>query len=154
MNLFVISKTAHIVFVMAFIASTFYLPRILVNIAEAQAAGESDAVKQRLILMGRRMYKFGHNMFGMATIFGFMMWQGYRVMPDTLPQAFAMGGWLHVKLVLVALMLAYFIYFGRMLKAHDTKQKPLPSATALRWWNELPLLLLVVIVYLVLAKPF
>ena len=154
MNLYLISKTAHIVFVMAFIASTFYLPRILVNIAEAQAKGEGDSVRDRLILMGRRMYRFGHNMFGMAAIFGLLMWQGYRLSPDYLPQAFAMGGWFHAKLALVVGMLAYFIYFGRLLKAHETKQKPLPSATALRWLNELPLVLLVVIVYLVLAKPF
>ena len=154
MNLFLISKTAHLVFVMAFVASTFYLPRILVNLAESQAKAEGEAARARLILMGRRMYRFGHVMFGMAFIFGLLMWQGYRLLPETLPQAFAMGGWLHAKLGMVALLLAYFIYCGRLLKAHDPKGKSLPSATALRWLNELPLILLVLIVYLVLAKPF
>ena len=63
------------------------------------------------------------------------------------------GGWLHAKLVFVALLLAHFIVAGRWLKGVD-KGRALPSATTLRWFNELPVVLLVVIVYLVLAKPF
>lgn len=154
MNLFLITKTLHIIFVMAFIASLFYLPRIMVNLAEAEKANEGDAVKQRLILMGVRMYRFGHMMFGIAFVFGLLMWQGYRMSPDYLPQAFATGGWLHVKLVLIMLMIAYFTYFGRKLKAYAKGATTLPSSTALRWWNEAPLLLLGIVVYLVLAKPF
>lgn len=154
MNLFLIAKTLHLIFVMAFVASLFYLPRILVNLSEAERANEGEAVKQRLILMGLRMYKFGHMMFGFAFIFGLLMWQGYRISPDYLPQAFAVGGWLHVKLVLIVLMIAYFTYFGRKLKSYARKGGTLPSPTALRWWNEAPLLLLALVVYLVLAKPF
>ncbi|MBW8822692.1 MAG: CopD family protein, partial [Xanthomonadales bacterium] len=67
-------KTFHVVFVIAWMACVFYLPRILVNIAEA---GDDAAVRARLVLMGRRLYKFGHNMFGMAFLFGLMLWQGW-----------------------------------------------------------------------------
>jgi putative membrane protein len=63
------------------------------------------------------------------------------------------GGWLHAKLTLVALLLAYFVVSGRWLKGVD-KGRPLPSPKMLRLFNELPVLLLVAIVYLVLAKPF
>lgn len=143
-------KTAHLVFVMAWMGGVFYLPRILVNLVEA---GDDPAVRARLVLMGRRLYRFGHIMFGLAFVFGLLMWQGYRVFGDGLPQMFAVGGWLHAKLALVAVMLAYYIVAGRWLKGADAG-RALPSSRALRWFNELPVLLLVAIVYLVLAKPF
>jgi len=63
------------------------------------------------------------------------------------------GGWLHAKLALVAVMLAYFVASGRWLKGMNAGRR-LPSAATLRLFNELPVVLLVAIVYLVLAKPF
>lgn len=134
------TKTFHLVFVIAWMATVFYLPRILVNIAEA---GDVPAVRERLVLMGRRLYRFGHIMFGLAVIPGLVLWLHFHMV----------GGWLHAKLTLVALLLAYFIVSGRWLKGVD-KGRALPSAKALRLINELPVLLLVAIVYLVLAKPF
>jgi len=133
-------KTAHLVFVMAWMASVFYLPRILVNLAEA---GEEPAVRARLVLMGRRLYRFGHTMFGLAFVLGLTLWLHFKIG----------GGWLHAKLALVALLLAYYIVSGRWLKGVEAG-RPLPGARTLRWFNELPVLLLVAIVYLVLAKPF
>jgi len=132
-------KTAHLVFVIAWMASVFYLPRILVNLVEA---GDEPAVRARLLLMGRRLYRFGHVMFGLALLFGLGLWFGFGI--D--------GGWLHAKLALVLLVLAHFIVAGRWLKG-AAAGRALPAATTLRWFNELPVLLLVVIVYLVLAKP-
>lgn len=144
-------KTFHLVFVVAWMAAVFYLPRILVNIAEA--AGQAQ-VGERLQLMGRRLYRFGHVMFGLAFVLGLVLWLGYRVLPD-FPTMVAPGaaGWLHAKLGLVVLLLAYFIFTGRWLKG-VAKGRTLPSSRTLRWFNELPLLLFIVIVYLVLAKPF
>ena len=102
--------------------------------------------------MGKRLYSFGHTMFGLAALLGALLWQGFRVWP-VLPNVVAGGHWIDAKLGLVALLLAYFIVCGRMLK-RATAGGGLPSAKALRWINELPVLLLVAIVYLVLAKPF
>ena len=133
-------KTFHIVFVIAWMAAVFYLPRILVNIAEA---GDEPAVRARLVLMGRRLFRFGHVMFGLAVLLGLALWLHFGIG----------GGWLHAKLVLVALLLAYFIVSGRWLKGVDAG-RALPSARAMRWFNELPVLVLVAIVWLVLAKPF
>jgi putative membrane protein len=143
------TKTFHLVFVIAWMATVFYLPRILVNIAEA---GDVPAVRERLVLMGRRLYRFGHIMFGIALIFGLVLWLGPKFWPSTMPGIF-IGGWLHAKLTLVAVLLAYFIVSGRWLKGVD-KGRALPSAKTLRLLNELPVLVLVAIVYLVLAKPF
>jgi putative membrane protein len=143
-------KTFHVVFVIAWMASVFYLPRILVNLAES--SGQQD-VQTRLKLMGRRLYRFGHIMFGLALIPGLVLWLGYRILPD-FPTMVAPGsGWVHAKLTLVALILIHYIIGGRWLKGMD-KGRALPSSKALRWFNELPVLLLVGVVYLVLMKPF
>ena len=134
------TKTAHLVFVIAWMSCVFYLPRILVNIAEA---GDALDVRARLVLMGRRLYRFGHTMFGFAIVLGLVLWLHFHIA----------GGWLHAKLALVALLLAHFIVAGRWLKGVDAG-RALPSSRALRWFNEVPVLLLVGVVFLVLAKPF
>jgi putative membrane protein len=92
-------------------------------------------------------------MFGLAFLLGITLWFGYRVFPNYPTMVGAHPAWLHAKLGLVFLMLVHFSMAGRWLKGVD-KGRTLPSATALRWFNELPVLLLVGIVYLVLAKPF
>jgi putative membrane protein len=150
MQAYLWAKTGHLVFVIAWMAAVFYLPRILVNLAEA---GDEPAVRTRLVLMGRRLYRFGHMMFGLALALGLVLWLGYRVFPGFPTMVGAGTGWLHAKLALVALLLAYFIFAGRWLKGLD-RGKSLPSSKTLRWFNEVPVLLLVAVVYLVLAKPF
>ncbi len=87
------TKTFHLVFVIAWMATVFYLPRILVNLAEA---GDDAAVRARLLLMGKRLYSFGHQMFALALVFGLFLWLYFKI--D--------GGWLHAKLTLVAVLLA------------------------------------------------
>jgi len=143
-------KSLHVVFVMAWIAAVFYLPRILVNIAEA---GDEPAVKARLCLMGRRLYRFGHNLFGIAFLFGLALWEGWRVFPHALPNVVGPLHWIDAKLTLVALLLAYFIWTGRLLRRSESGGA-LPSARSLRLLNELPILLLLGVVFLVIAKPF
>jgi putative membrane protein len=137
---YLLTKSLHIVFVIAWMAAVFYLPRILVNIAEA---GNEPAVKARLELMGRRLYKFGHIMFGIAFLLGLVLWFYFHMS----------GGWLHAKLVLVAAMLGYYIWSGRLLK-RSMAGGALPSSRVLRIGNELPVLVLLAIVFLVVAKPF
>lgn len=134
------TKTFHLVFVIAWMATVFYLPRILVNLVEA---GDEPAVRARLLLMGRRLYRFGHTMFGLAAVLGVILWLQFGIT----------GGWLHAKLALVALLLAYYIVSGRWLKG-VAAGRALPSSRTLRWFNEIPVIVLVAIVYLVLAKPF
>ncbi|HEX2082344.1 MAG TPA: CopD family protein [Xanthomonadaceae bacterium] len=134
------TKTAHLVFVIAWMAAVFYLPRILVNLSEA---GDEPAVRARLLLMGRRLYRFGHMMFGLAFLLGLTLWLYFGIT----------GGWLHLKLACVLLLLVHYTVAGRWLKRQEAG-RALPSAKALRWFNEVPVVLLVAVVYLVLAKPF
>jgi putative membrane protein len=137
---YLLTKTFHLVFVIAWMSTVFYLPRILVNIAEA---GDAPDVRARLVLMGRRLYRFGHTMFGIAFLLGLALWLHFHIA----------GGWLHAKLALVVLMMTHYSVAGHWLKGVDAG-RPLPSSKALRWFNEVPVLLLVAIVWLVLAKPF
>ena len=134
------TKLFHVLFVMAWMATVFYLPRILVNLAEA---GAETAVRDRLALMGRRLYRFGHVMFGVALLLGLTLWMHFGMQ----------GGWLHAKLTLVALMLAHFIVTGRWIK-RAAAGAALPSPTALRWFNEVPLVLAIPVLWLVYFKPF
>lgn len=147
------TKSIHLLFVMAWVATVFYLPRTLVNLAEAAEAGEGEGVRKRLLLMGSRLYKFGHTMFGFAFLSGMLLWQGHREWPQAFPNLASGLGWLHAKLGLVAVLLAFFIYCGRALKGVAAGA---PTGSSKRWrlWNELPIALLLGIIFLVLAKPF
>ena len=143
-------KSFHLLFVIAWMSTVFYLPWILVNLAEAQGQPE---VQARLVQMGRRLYRFGHNMFGIAAALGLVLWLGYRLIDGFPTMVGSPAGWLHAKLALVVLMLAYYIFTGRWLKGAE-QGRGLPSSGRLRLFNELPLLLLLGIIWLVLAKPF
>ena len=134
------TKLFHVLFVIAWMATVFYLPRILVNLAEV---GAQPAVRDRLALMGRRLYRFGHVMFGLALVFGLTLWMHFGME----------GGWLHAKRPLVALPLGQFIFPGRWLK-RSAAGASLPSPTALRWFNEVPLVLAIPVLWLVYFKPF
>jgi putative membrane protein len=133
-------KSLHLLFVIAWMACVFYLPRILINMVESR--GE-PAVQARLALMGRRLYRFGHIMFALTLVLGLWLSIAYKLI----------GGWLHLKLLLIALLFAAFIVSGRWLK-RAAAGGALPSSKALRWFNELPVLVTLAIIYLVLAKPF
>lgn len=143
-------KSVHLLLVMAWVAAAFYLPRILINLAEA---GGEAAVRARLVLMGRRLYRFGHVMFGLSVVAGLVLWLGYRVIADFPTMVGTGSGWLHAKLTLVALLFAHYIVGGRWLKGLD-KGRTLPSSKALRIFNEIPVFVLLVVIWLVVAKPF
>ena len=75
------AKTFHLLFVVAWMAAVFYLPRILVNLE--QAKGQPEVVA-RLTGMGRRLYRFGHMMFGLAVLLGLLLYyvqRGDRIEP-------------------------------------------------------------------------
>jgi protoporphyrinogen IX oxidase len=132
-------KAFHIIFVVAWFAGLFYLPRIFVNLAMAREASELA----RLKLMARKLYRFMTPLGILALILGTWLWLGY---------GFG-GGWLHAKLALVIALVGYHFYCGHLLKVfeHDANQR---SHVFYRWFNELPVLLLVAITILVVVKPF
>lgn len=136
-------KSLHIVFVVSWFAGIFYLPRILVNLAM-----ETDATAtQRLLLMARKLYRFMAFPAVAALIFGSWLWLGY---------GFGQGpgnAWLHVKLALVIVLIGYHHACGRLLKKFEAGTNT-RSHVWFRWFNEVPVLLLLAIVMLVVVKPF
>ena len=147
---YLVIETLHLLFVIAWMAAVFYLPRILVNLAET---ANQPPVQARLQLMGRKLYRFGHLMFALALVLGLTLWQGWRVFPAALPNSVGTAHWIDAKVTLVILLFIYFILCGRMLK-RAAAGGALPTSRALRWTNELPVLLLLGVLYLVIAKPF
>ncbi|HYP67783.1 MAG TPA: CopD family protein [Thiobacillaceae bacterium] len=133
-------KTFHIVFVVSWFAGLFYLPRIFVNLAMA----ESQVEKDRLNLMARKLYKFVTPIMGLALVSGIWLWFAYwRPTPD----------WLWLKVALVVLLVGYHHVCGRLLKDFAAGRNT-RSHVWFRWFNEIPVIVLLVVTILVVVKPF
>ena len=138
-----IVKTLHIVFMVSWFAGLFYLPRLFVY--HAMAAADDRIGIERMKTMERKLYYGIMAPAAVLTIaFGVWLWLGYGFS----------GGWLHAKLGLVLVLVAFHLYLGRLMRdfAHDRNRH---GHVFYRWINEIPALpLLVAIVWLVVAKPF
>ena len=132
-------KALHIVFIASWFAGLFYLPRIFVNLAQET----NVAALERLLGMGRRLYRFTSILMIPALVFGLWLWLGYGFK----------GGWLHAKLALVILAIGYHHACGSLLKKFERGVNT-KSHKWFRWFNEVPVVLLLLIVILVVVKPF
>jgi len=132
-------KAFHIVFIASWFAGLFYLPRIYVNLAQETNA---DATA-RLLGMARRLYRFTTMLALPALLLGLWLWLGFGIQ----------GGWLHAKLALVVLAIGYHHACGSILKKFEAGVNK-RSHKWFRWFNEVPVLLLTLIVILVVVKPF
>lgn len=133
-------KALHIVFMVTWFAGLFYLPRLFVYHAMADDAPSHARFK----IMERKLF-YGIMTPGavLTVAFGLWLMLGYGFK----------GGWLHAKLALVALLIAYHVYCGKLLLdfKHDRNRH---GHVYYRWLNEAPVLVLVAIVILVVVKPF
>ncbi|MCU0950915.1 MAG: CopD family protein [Burkholderiaceae bacterium] len=134
-------KALHIIFVTAWFGGLFYLPRIYVNLAMVPAG--STAERERLLLMAGKLYRFMGPLALLALGFGLWLWLGFGVT----------GGWLHAKLALVVVLIGYHHVCGSLLKKFRAGTVT-RSHVWFRVFNELPVLLLFVVVFLVVLKPF
>lgn len=138
-------KAFHIVFVMSWFAGLFYLPRIFVNLAMVEPA--STAERERLLRMARKLFRFMTGLAVPALALGLWLWLGVGI---------GLGpgnGWMHAKLVLVLVLVVYHAWCGILLGRFES----LRSTHSHRWFrvfNELPVLVLVLVVLLVVLKPF
>lgn len=132
-------KTLHIIFVTSWFAGLFYLPRLFVNHAMVTDAATSERLKS----MEQKLYRFMLPLALFALGFGIWLWLGYGVT----------GHWMDAKLTLVAVLVGYHFYCGKLL--NDFKQdKNQRGHIWYRWFNELPVIVLSIIVILVVVKPF
>ena len=132
-------KALHIIFVVTWFAGLFYLPRLFVYHAMAEDATGTERFK----VMERKLY-WGIMAPGavLSVVFGgWLMSYGYA------------GAWLHAKLVVVALTVAYHLYCGKLISdfARDRNAK---SHVWFRWFNEVPVIFLFAAVVLAVVKPF
>ncbi|MFT5644063.1 MAG: putative membrane protein, partial [Janthinobacterium sp.] len=131
----------HIVFITSWFAGLFYLPRIFVNLAM-----ETDTVAtERLLLMARKLYRFTTILALPAIVFGVAL--TVMMFGPNIP------AWMHAKLALVVLVIGYHHSCGLMLKKFERGANK-RSHVWLRWFNEVPVILLFGIVVLVVVKPF
>lgn len=138
-------KSLHIVFVASWFAGLFYLPRIFVNLA--MVAPESIAERERLLLMARKLLRFTTVLAVPALALGLWLWLGWGIGRGP------GNGWMHAKLAVVLLILGYHHACARLLRRFEARQNR-RSHVWFRWFNELPVLLLLAAVLLVVLKPF
>jgi len=135
-------KTLHILFMASWFAGLFYLPRIYVNLAQAT----DPAVKETLIGMSHRLYRFMTILAFPAVGFGLWLYLYYGI---------GMGpgsGWMHVKLLLVGLIIVYHLVCRRYLRLFEEGRNP-HSHVFYRWFNEIPVVLMLAIIAMVVIKP-
>jgi putative membrane protein len=140
-------KSLHILFIASWFAGLFYLPRIFVNLASE----DHPAVTERLLLMARKLYRFTTLLSLPAVALGFWLMFAYhlgRAVDSQLP-----AKWMYAKLALVAIVLIYHVLCGKLLKQFE-RGEARHSHVWYRWFNEIPVILLFVIVVLVVVKPF
>ena len=136
-------KSLHIIFMVAWFAGLFYLPRLFVY---HSLAAPTDAIGiTRFKVMERKLFVGIMTPSAVLTlVFGLWLWLGYGIT----------GGWLHAKLALVAVLVAFHVYLGMLMRdfAHDRNRH---GHVFYRWLNEIPALpILVGVVFLVVMKPF
>ena len=136
-------KTFHIVFIASWFAGLFYLPRIFVNLAQ-----QTDPAVQKVLLgMARRLYSFTNILAIPAVLLGLWLYVQYGIGRGP------GNGWMHAKLALVVLVIGYHHSCGVILRKFEQGANR-RSHVFYRWFNEVPVLMLVAITALVVIKPF
>jgi len=138
-----IVKSLHIVFMVTWFAGLFYLPRLFVY--HAQCTPDDRVGIERFKVMERKLYRGIMTPAAVLTIaFGLWLWLGYGIT----------GGWLHAKVALVALLLAFHFYLGKLV-ADFAADRNGHGHVFYRWLNEIPALpILIAVVLLAVMKPF
>jgi protoporphyrinogen IX oxidase len=133
-------KSFHIIFMVTWFAGLFYLPRLFVY----HASTEDEASRERFKIMEGKLYFGIMTPGGLLTIaLGLWLWLGYGFN----------GGWLHAKMALVAVLVVYHVYCGKLMIdfRHDRNRH---GHAFYRWLNELPVVVLIAIILLVELQPF
>ena len=134
-------KALHVIAVVTWFAGLFYLPRLFIYHADA-----TDSLSiRRFEVMERRLFAIMTIGASLSVIFGLSMLIGFP--------AYLQTGWLQTKLLLVALLVGYHAYCYKLVR-DLAAQRNTRSGRWLRFFNEVPALLLIAIVILAVVKPF
>ena len=136
-------KAFHVIFMVTWFAGLFYLPRLFVY----HAMSDDKISHERFKVMERKLFYGIMTPGGIATLL-----LGLWMLFDYALDAYAESLWLDIKLLLVVVLVVYHIYCWKLVKdfKHDRNQH---SHVWYRWFNELPVLLLIAMIILVIVKP-
>ncbi len=132
-------KAFHVIFVVTWFAGLFYLPRLFVY----HAMTADSAGNERFKIMERKLFYGIMTPGGVLSLASGFWLFGYGFS----------GGWLHAKIALVAVLVAYHVYCGVLMLdfRHDRNRH---GHVFYRWLNEFPTVILIAAVVLVVVKPF
>ena len=133
-------KAFHIIVVVSWFAGLFYLPRLFVNLAMEK----NDAAYDRLLIMARKLYRFVTPIMWLTLASGTWLWLAYW---------WPTPGWLWLKLALVVGLVGYHHVCKTLLRGFETRQSH-KSHVWFRWFNEIPVIALLLVVLLVELQPF
>jgi putative membrane protein len=134
-------KAFHIIFVVTWFAGLFYLPRLFVYHSAEDLLPRED---ERMRTMERRLYAITTLGGTLAVGFGIWLLLGWFWPPPF---------WLRLKILLVALLIAYHVVCGVFVRRFARGENRL-SSRFYRLWNEIPSLFLIAIVLLAVLRPY
>ena len=137
-------KALHLIFMVTWFAGLFYLPRLFVY----HTMSYDKTSRDRFKIMERKLY-YGIMTPGaiLTILFGTLMLTNYAW------QSFGQDLWLHIKLALIVVLIIYHLMCGKFV-ADFKNDKNKHSHIYYRWFNEVPVLILVAIIILASVKPF
>ena len=139
-------KSLHLVFVVSWFAGIFYLPRLFVY----HAMTEDAPGHERFVVMERKLFGIMTLAAVLAIVFGItLIVMNAAYFGGTLMRA----GWMHAKLALVLVLIAYHVYCARVM-ANFRGGREGRSHIWFRWFNEAPVFLLIAVVVLAVVRPF
>lgn len=143
-------KWFHVISMVAWFAVLFYMPRLFVYHAENRE--NADFIKVVKVMERKIYYAIGVPSFWATLISGIVLIYMSKEYYNGV-SVFAQGGWMHAKLTFVAILIGYFFSMGHFYKKllADECNK---SGKFFRYYNEVPTILLLLIVAMVIVKPF
>jgi len=136
-------KALHIISVICWFAALFYLPRLFVYHANC----EDEPGRERFKIMERKLYRGIMTPSAVLTVVFGAIVIGYN------PAYYMSSGWMHTKLFLVALLLVFHYLCWQHLK-NFRDDRNTKGHIYFRWFNEVPTVILILVVILVVVKPF
>ena len=136
-------KALHLIFMVAWFAGLFYLPRLFINHAMTENHETSELFK----VMERKLYRFTTPWMVLTLVFGTWMLIDYAW------AAYGSMLWLQIKLALIGMLVIFHFYCGKLVKifAQDLNQR---SHKWYRYFNEIPAVIMFIMIPLAVLKPF
>ena len=135
-------KALHLIFMVAWFAGLFYLPRLFIN----HAMSEDQNTRNHFKIMERKLYRFTTPWMVLTLLFGgWMLWEyAWTVWGQSI--------WLHVKLALIFILVVYHFYCGKLVKIFAADENT-RSHVWYRYFNEIPAVIMFIIIPLAVLKP-